>query len=99
MRRWYVVYAQPHAEARAAEQLGRQGYEAYLPQQRRWLRHARKRELVRRPLFPRYLFVALDLLATRWRPILSTIGVAGLVRHGEEPTESKRPGRKASSDE
>ena len=39
-----------------------------------------------RPLFPRYLFVALDLLATRWRPILSTVGVSDLVRHADVPT-------------
>jgi transcriptional antiterminator RfaH len=41
--------------------------------------------VVERPLFPRYLFVALDMLEQRWRPILSTVGVCDLVRRGNAP--------------
>jgi transcriptional antiterminator RfaH len=37
------------------------------------------------PLFPRYLFVAVDLNAQRWRSIYSTIGVARLVCNGDDP--------------
>jgi len=86
MTRWFVVHTRANEEQRALGHLQRQGFTAYLPQCRRWRRHARRRELVRRPLFPRYLFVALDLESARWRPILSTVGVAGLVQHGERPT-------------
>ncbi len=82
---WYAAYTQPHAEAKALDHLQRQGYSIYLPRYRRWVRHARKRALVSRPLFPRYLFVGLDRLTQRWRPIRSTAGVLGLVRSGEEP--------------
>jgi transcriptional antiterminator RfaH len=82
---WCVVYTQPHAEARAAEQLRRQGYEAYLPRYRTWIRHARRRQMVLRPLFPRYLFAGLDRSVMRWRPIASTAGVADIVRVGDEP--------------
>jgi transcriptional antiterminator RfaH len=85
MTAWYVVYTQPNAEAKALANLRQQGYEGYLPWCRRWRRHARRREIVRRPLFPRYMFVALDAMTTRWRPILSTIGVAGMVRQGDLP--------------
>lgn len=85
MSDWFVVYTLPNAEARALVNLRRQGYDAYLPQYRRRLSHARRVEVVERPLFPRYLFVALDLLRARWRPILSTFGVADLVRHGDTP--------------
>ena len=35
--------------------------------------------------FPRYLFVALDLEAERWRAILSTYGVAGMVGLSDGP--------------
>jgi len=34
---------------------------------------------------PRYLFVAVDMAAQRWRSIQSTVGVMQLVRNGEAP--------------
>lgn len=79
MRRWYVVHTHPQGEARAKANLERQGFEAYLPRYRKWRRHARKTELVAAALFPRYLFVGLDIETECWRPVLSTFGVAGLV--------------------
>jgi len=82
---WYAAYTQPHAETKALDHLERQGYSIYLPRYRRWVRHARRRALVSRPLFPRYLFVGLDRLTQRWRPIRSTVGVLGIVSSGEEP--------------
>ena len=82
---WYAAYTQPHGETKALDHLQRQGYSIYLPRYRRWVRHARKRALVSRPLFPRYLFVGLDRLTQRWRPIRSTVGILGLVSTGEEP--------------
>ena len=86
MKRWYVAYTQPQAERRAAAHLKRQGFDAYLPQCRRIRRHARREETVLKPLFPRYLFVALDLDADRWHAVNGTIGVSRLVCHGERPT-------------
>ena len=86
MNSWYVVHTQAHAESKAAVHLVRQHYQVYLPLIRRWRFHARRRELVLRPLFPRYLFVGFDMECTRWRAILSTIGVVSIVRHGEKPT-------------
>jgi len=86
MKTWYVVYTHANAEAKARSHLLRQGFATMLPTYRCWRSHARKREVVERPLFPRYLFVALDVLEQRWRPILSTVGVCDLVRHGNAPT-------------
>lgn len=85
MTAWYVVYTRANGEAMALEHLRRQGYTTYLPKHLRWRRHARRKELVARPLFPRYLFVALSLVQQRWRPILSTIGVCDLLRRGDAP--------------
>jgi len=82
---WYAAYTQPNGEGKAVEHLARQGYSVYLPRYRRTVRHARRRALVLRPLFPRYLFVGLDRLTQRWRPIRSTCGVVGLVASGDEP--------------
>ena len=67
--RWYVVQTQVHAENRAAANLLRQGYEVYLPRYLKRRRHARRVETVPMPLFPRYLFVAFDVMTARWRSI------------------------------
>lgn len=66
---WYVVQTQPNGEARAEAHLRRQGFRTYLPRYLRSRRHARKTQMVPRPLFPRYLFVGLDLARDRWRTI------------------------------
>jgi transcriptional antiterminator RfaH len=84
-QRWYVVQTQPHAETKAVTHLMRQGFETYLPRYLKRRRHARRVETIAAPLFPRYLFVAVDMAAQRWRSIQSTIGVARLVCNGEEP--------------
>jgi transcriptional antiterminator RfaH len=82
---WYVVQTHVHAETKAVAHLNRQGYATYLPRYLKRRRHARRIETVAAPLFPRYLFVAIDLAAQRWRSIQSTIGVTHLVRNGDEP--------------
>jgi transcriptional antiterminator RfaH len=83
--RWYVVQTQPNGEAKAALNLQRQDYEIYLPRYLKRRSHARKVDLVARPLFPRYLFVAVDKATSRWRSIQSTVGVSRLVCNGDEP--------------
>ena len=83
--RWYVVYTRAQAERQALEHLKRQGFDAYLPLCRAIRRHARRREVVCRPLFPRYIFVGLDLAADRWRAVNGTVGVSRLVCRGERP--------------
>ncbi len=85
MQRWYVVHSQPSAEPKATWHLRNQGYEVYLPRYLKKTRHARRTMMTPRPLFPSYLFVAMDLEVTRWRAIRSTVGVAGLVCAGERP--------------
>lgn len=79
MRRWYVVHSHAQGEARASAHLARQGFETWLPMHRRRIRHARRAVSALRPLFPRYLFVRLDLAAEPWRSVLSTVGVAAVV--------------------
>lgn len=82
---WYVVHTHPRAEAKALLNLDRQGFSCYLPRYLKRRRHARRLETVAAPLFPRYLFVALDLASQRWWSIRSTFGVADLVFNGERP--------------
>jgi transcriptional antiterminator RfaH len=84
-RRWYVVRTHPSAEGRAFTNLVRQGYETYLPRYLKKRSHSRRVETVAAPLFPCYLFVAVDMATQRWRAISSTFGVAHLVCSGGEP--------------
>jgi transcriptional antiterminator RfaH len=83
--RWYVAQTHPHAEAKAALHLGRQGFSVYLPRYLKRRRHARRTENVPAPLFPRYLFIAVDMATQRWRSIHSTIGVTRMVCLGDQP--------------
>jgi len=83
--RWYVAQTHPRAEEKAAKHLDRQGFRIYLPRFLKRRSHARRIETVAAPLFPRYLFVAIDPATQRWRAIQSTVGVTQLVCHGDVP--------------
>ena len=85
MTHWYVVHTHARGERVAAANLRRQGFETYLPEYLKRRRHARRTDWVPSPLFPRYLFINIDLAAARWRAVHSTIGVRHLVCHGDVP--------------
>src|SRR5664279_3292931 len=74
-RLWYVAQTHVHAETKATLHLRRQGFDVYLPRYRKQRRHARRVDIVAAPLFPRYLFVSVDLATQRWRSIRSTVGI------------------------
>jgi transcription elongation factor/antiterminator RfaH len=76
--RWFLVHTQPKSERKAELHLGAQGFRTYLPQIDKTVRHARKLNTVRAPLFPGYLFIILDLGRDRWLSVRSTIGVSRL---------------------
>ena len=84
-RRWFVAHTHPRAEAKATWHLARQGFDIYFPRYLKRRRHARKIETVVAPLFPRYLFVAVDMAIQPWRSIYSTVGIARLVCNGDKP--------------
>ena len=83
--RWYAAHTQPHREARAAAQLQLQNFCVFLPVTTKTVRHARQFRTLRRPFFPRYLFVALDLREDPWRSVNGTFGVSRLVMAGDRP--------------
>ncbi len=85
MKRWYVVSTHSRNEPLALANLEHQGFEAYLPCYLKRRRHARRTETVRRPLFPGYLFVRLDIGDEPWHAIKSTIGVKRMICHGDNP--------------
>ena len=85
MKRWYVVQTHAMAEEKAAFNLKRQGYRAYLPCYLKKRSHARRIEWVAKPLFPRYLFVEMDVEVAQWQAIRSTIGVLHFICQGDWP--------------
>lgn len=89
-KQWYVVQTQTHAENKAAAHLARQDFEVYVPRYLKRRRHARRTELVAAPLFPRYIFVGVDMATQRWRSIQSTFGVCRLVCNGDNPATVAR---------
>lgn len=88
--RWYAVQAQYRKEQFAQTNLENQGFEAFVPQFRRTVRHARQTRTVLAPLFPGYLFVRLDLARHRWRSVQGTFGVLRLVTDGHRPLPAPR---------
>jgi hypothetical protein len=76
--RWFLAHTLPKSEWKAELHLGAQGFRTFQPQIRKTIRHARRLKTVRGPLFPRYLFVILDLERDRWLSVRSTVGVASL---------------------
>ncbi len=84
-QKWFVVQTQVNAEGKAARNLLQQGFEIYLPRYLKRRSHARKIDKIPAPLFPRYMFVQIDMASQRWRSIQSTFGVSHLVFSGDEP--------------
>ena len=83
-QRWHVIRSKPRAESTARAQLERQGFRVYFPQLVKPAR-VRGRWLDRiEPLFPRYLFLALDAHTQSLAPARSTLGVSNIVRFGNE---------------
>jgi transcriptional antiterminator RfaH len=83
--RWYAAHTLPGCERRAKAQLENQMFRAFLPTRLKTVRHARKLINKIAPLFPRYLFVELDLGHHRWRSVNGTFGVSSLVMQGDRP--------------
>lgn len=80
---WCVALCQSNCELRAESNLVQQGFEPYIPRIRQRLIVGGKKVFRERPLFGRYFFVS---FIDRWRAILSTRGIAGLLLSGETPS-------------
>src|SRR6266705_4067682 len=81
--KWFLVHTQPKSETKAEWHLHAQGFKTYVPRILRTVRHARQLRTVKAPLFPRYLFIILNLERDRWLSVRSTVGVSHLITQGE----------------
>jgi transcriptional antiterminator RfaH len=88
--RWFLAQCKPNSHNVARRNLARQGFEVFLPLQEATARSRGRFVTQLRPLFPGYLFVALDVRNGPWRAVNSTLGVTRLVSLGGEPTPVPR---------
>jgi transcriptional antiterminator RfaH len=84
-RQWFAVQVQPRKESLACLHLARQDFVHFAPRVSRTRRCAGRTLTLSEPLFPGYVFAALDLAQEPWRSINGTIGVARLVAFGDQP--------------
>jgi transcriptional antiterminator RfaH len=84
---WHLVNTKPRREARAQENLERQGFEVFLPLIT--LQKVRRGKLtsVTEPMFSRYLFIRTTSIMQDLSLVRSTLGVIQLVRFGTVPAK------------
>ncbi|WP_299687182.1 transcription/translation regulatory transformer protein RfaH [uncultured Vibrio sp.] len=88
MKRWYLLYCKRGDQKRAQQHLENQGVECFYPQieVRKVVRG--KKQKVKEPLFPSYLFVCFDYeQGPSFTTVRSTRGVADFIRFGAKPHE------------
>jgi len=83
--RWFVARVFAHQENRAQLNLHRLGFRSFVPKVRRTVRHARSIREIPKPLFPGYVFIAINLSNQRWRSVNGTFGIASLIMGAEQP--------------
>lgn len=81
---YYAASVAPQGERRACEWLERAGFSPFAPSRIVERRHAGRKSLVRRPVFPGYAFVG-KTKAQSWHGILREPGVVSLVSSGPTP--------------
>ena len=83
--RWFLAQFKPNSHYIAESNLSRQGFETFLPLQEETRRKRGTFTTQMLPLFPGYIFVALDILQGHWRTVNSTYGISQLVSLGRKP--------------
>src|ERR1039457_2778092 len=79
---WYAIHTRSNFEQRVAGELGRKGFESYLPSYQETHQWRDRKKKVAVPLFPGYVFVRfVDSLELRM-PVLHTTGVVRILGNG-----------------
>ena len=87
---WFLAQLKPNSHRIAEKNLRRQSFATFLPMQQETSRRNGRFVTTVKPLFPGYLFVALDTSAGGWHRVNNTYGVTRLVSFagnlaGEKP--------------
>lgn len=83
--RWYCAASHYRREIDARDGLEAKGFAAFVPTALVAIRHARKTTMALRPVFPGYLFVALDLDDRHWRNAAHSRWIGRLFGPPERP--------------
>ena len=83
---WFLAQLKPNCGQIAERNLRRQGFRTFMPLEEGTMRRGGRFVTASVPLFPGYIFVALNTATGQWRPINSTYGITRLVSFGQEPT-------------
>ncbi len=81
---WVLAYTKQRSEQTAYFDSTRQGLESYCPKYLKMRSHARKKEKVACPLFPRYLFIKIFSLEDCSK-IKKISGISHLITTGSQP--------------
>jgi len=84
---WFLAQLKPNCVNIAQKNLKRQGFKTFLPIEEETRQRNGKFVTAKRPLFPGYIFVALDVAGGHWRAVNATYGVTRLVSFGKKPAE------------
>jgi transcriptional antiterminator RfaH len=87
---WFLAQFKPNSHRIANRNLLRQGFQTFLPVHEETRRTRGKFTTRMLPLFPGYLFVALDITTDGWRKVNSTYGITRIVSLGNNPTPVPR---------
>ena len=83
---WFVAQLKPNCAHIAERNLRRQGFLTFLPLESKTRRERNRFVTTLTPLFPGYIFVAIDTVRGLWRAVNSTLGITRLVSFGRMPT-------------
>ncbi len=84
--KWVLVYTKVQEEQRAKKNLENQGFEIFLPLIA-FARSNQSKSTTLKTMFPRYLFVKINMELDKWSRIKSTRGVSHLVVFGQRAAE------------
>jgi transcriptional antiterminator NusG len=76
---WYAIWTHSHFEQVARDQLSAKGFQSFLPIVQTWSRRAGLQRRIRRPMFPGYLFIRLNMDKSRYIEVLKTKGVVRIL--------------------
>ena len=79
--KWLLVYTKAKEEKRAKKNLENQGFEVFLPMIA-YEKISQPKSISLEPMFPRYLFIIINVERDHWTHIKSTRGVSHLVVFG-----------------
>jgi transcription elongation factor/antiterminator RfaH len=80
---WYLLYTNPRAEKKVADELQKQGFDVFLPLQRTLKVWSDRKKWVEEPLFKSYIFLNTELERNYYN-ILNTNGVVKFIKFQNE---------------